>query len=94
MKVKWSGLLAVAIIALAITAYKVHTSHATVAGADGLPRIVLVADLSEADSADACAEIIHSVRELVTVDFKCRNSAQTANPRYYTVTESSRFLQF
>jgi len=62
MKVKWSGLLAVAIIALAITAYKVHTSHATVAGADGLPRIVLVADLSEADSADACAEIIHSVR--------------------------------
>ena len=62
MKVKWSGLFAVAIIAIAITAYKVHTKHATVAAGDGVPRIVLVADLSEADSADACAEIIRSVR--------------------------------
>jgi len=62
MKVSWPGIVAVALIVIAITGYKVHTKHATVAGVDGLPRVLLVADLSEADSADACAEIIHSVR--------------------------------
>jgi len=62
MKVKWSGIVGVALVVVAITAYKVHTKRATVSGAEGLPRVLLVADLSEADSADACAEIIHSVR--------------------------------
>jgi hypothetical protein len=62
MKVNWPGIAAVALVVIAITAYKVHTKHATIAGAEGLPRVLLVADLSEADSADACAEIIHSVR--------------------------------
>ena len=62
MKVKWSGIVAVALVVVAITAYKVHAKHPTIAGAEGLPRVLLVADLSEADSADACAEIIHSVR--------------------------------
>lgn len=62
MKVKWSGIVAVALVVIAITAYKIHTKHATVTGAQGLPRVLLVADLSEADSADACAEIIHAVR--------------------------------
>jgi hypothetical protein len=61
MKVKWPGIVGVALVVVAITAYKVHTKHATVAGADGLPRVLLVADPSEADS-DACAEIIQSVR--------------------------------
>ena len=63
MKVKWSGIVAVALVVIAITAHKVHTKHATVTGAEGLPRVLLVADLSEADSTDACAEIIGSVRE-------------------------------
>ncbi len=62
MKVNGPGIVAVALIVIAITGYKVHTKHATVAGADGPPRVLLVADLSEADSEDACAEIIHSVR--------------------------------
>lgn len=62
MKVNWVGIGAVALIVMAITAYKVHIKHAIVAGADGLPRVLLVADLSEADSAEACAEIIQSVR--------------------------------
>lgn len=62
MKVNWPGILAVALVAIAITAYKVHVKHETVVGVAGLPRVLLVADLSEADSADACAEIIHSVR--------------------------------
>lgn len=62
MKVNWVGIVTVVFIAITITAYKVHIKHAIVAGGDGLPRVLLVADLSEADSADACAEIIHSVR--------------------------------
>jgi thioredoxin-like negative regulator of GroEL len=62
VKVNWPGIVATALIVIAITGYKVHTEHATVAGADGLPRVLLVADLSEANSKDACAEIIHSVR--------------------------------
>jgi hypothetical protein len=62
MKVKWSGIAAVALIVTAITIYKVHTRRATATAADGFPEVVLIADLSEANSADACAEIIHFVR--------------------------------
>lgn len=62
MKIKWSGIVAVALITIAIATYKVQTKRTTVVGTDGVPRVLLVADLSEADSADACAEIIHSVR--------------------------------
>jgi hypothetical protein len=62
MKVKWPGIVAVALIVIVITAYKFHIKHARVAGRDGVPRVLLVADLNEADSADACAEIIRSVR--------------------------------
>lgn len=61
MKVKWSGIIAVTVIVVAITAYKAHIKNATVAG-NSVPRVLLVADLSEADSADPCAEIIHSAR--------------------------------
>lgn len=63
MKVKWSGIATVALIMVTITVYKVHTKRATATAPDGgLPKVVIIADLSEADSADACAEIIHSVR--------------------------------
>ena len=62
MKVNWPGIVAVVLVVIAITAYKVHIKHGIVAGGEGFPRVLLVADLSEADSADACAEIIHSVR--------------------------------
>jgi len=62
MKVNWAGIVTVVFIVIAITVYKEHVKHAMVAGADGLPKVLLVADLSEADSADACAEIIQSVR--------------------------------
>lgn len=61
-KLNWPGIVAVALVVIAITAYKVHIKHGIVAEGKGLPRVLLVADLSEADSADACAEIIHSVR--------------------------------
>lgn len=61
MKVNWSGIIAVAIVVVAIAAYKVHFKNRTLTG-DSVPRVLLVADLSEADTADSCAEIIHSVR--------------------------------
>ena len=51
-----------AAVVIAITTYKVQTKRATLTRGEGFPTVLLVADLSEADSADACAEIIHSVR--------------------------------
>ncbi len=68
MKRKWIGLLAVALVALGIIAYKWHLSsylsrdtQSTASAAP--PRVLLVADLREADSdGDACAQIIQDVR--------------------------------
>lgn len=64
MKVKWIGLVAVLLVAGAIISYRAHLSPEPRAeGKAALPRVLLVADLSEADAAgDACAEIIHLVR--------------------------------
>lgn len=61
---KWIGLFAVALIAIAIIVFKAEVSPGTPAvNSDALPRVLLVADLSEADSEDdACAEIIRAVR--------------------------------
>jgi hypothetical protein len=64
MKMKWIGLLALAAVAGAIISYKTRIAPEPQAAATtALPRVLLVADMSEADAAgDACAEIIHSVR--------------------------------
>ena len=64
MKVKWLGLVTVLLVAGAIIGYKAHMSAGPRAEAKAvLPRVLLVADLSEADATgDACAEIIHLVR--------------------------------
>lgn len=61
MRVKWSAIV-VLLVTIAIIAYKASKRDASVATPDRTPRILLVADLSEAGSADACAEIIRSVR--------------------------------
>lgn len=45
----------------AIVGYRASTRPAVVVTSARLPRILLVADLSEADSADTCADIIRSV---------------------------------
>jgi hypothetical protein len=37
MKVNWPGIVAMALIVIAITGYKVHIKHAIVAGGDALP---------------------------------------------------------
>ena len=64
MKVRWIGLVAVVLIAAAIIGYKSRISSASdQQNGAAPPRVLLVADLSEADEAgDACAEIIQSVR--------------------------------
>ncbi len=64
MKVNWIGIVAVLLIASGIIAYKTHMSATRRESANlAVPRVLLVADLSEADAAgDACAEIIHLVR--------------------------------
>ena len=60
MKVRWPAIVVAALVA-AFIAYKTRV-HRIATTPDGTPRIVLVADLSEADSADPCADIIRSVR--------------------------------
>ena len=64
MKMKSIGLIAVVLIAAAIIGYKAHLSpEAQAASATAPPRVLLVAELSEANAAgDSCAEIIHLVR--------------------------------
>lgn len=64
MKVKWIGLVAVALIAGAIIGYKAQRSSVTQAASSAAPpRVVLVADMSEANvPGDSCAEIIHLVQ--------------------------------
>lgn len=61
---KWIGLAAVAFTVVSIVTYRAQVTLRTpTADADALPRVLLVADLREADSeGDACAEIIRSVR--------------------------------
>ena len=63
MKIQWIGLGAVAIAASAIIAYKTQVLPQAQAANAVPPRVVLLAELSEADNAgDSCAEIIHLVR--------------------------------
>lgn len=63
MKGKWIGLIAVALIAGSIIAYKRHRSQESQASTAAPPRVLLVADMGEANSAgDACAEIIRLAR--------------------------------
>ena len=63
-KAKWIGLAAVLAIAFAIIGYKARSSpHQQTSSVAAPPRVLLVANMSEADSpGDACAEIIHLVR--------------------------------
>lgn len=61
---KWIGLLGVVSVAVAIVAYKVSVQEPDAVSND-VPRVLLVADLSEADKeGDRCAEIIQAVRRV------------------------------
>jgi hypothetical protein len=90
MKEKWIGLASVAFIAITIIAYKSHRSKET-ESAQVSPRVLLVADLREADSADdACAEIIRDVRIAqargVAVDELNPDSKSELLSRYHVLT--------
>lgn len=62
MKAKWIGLIAVAAIAVVIVASRARIGRESPIAA-ATPRVLLVADLSEADEeGDACAQIIQAVR--------------------------------
>ena len=59
---KWISVIAVALAAIAIVVYKTRVQQPERASNE-LPRVLLVADLSEADKeGDRCAEIIQAVR--------------------------------
>lgn len=63
MKTQWIGLSAVMLAASAIIAYKTQVLPQVQAANVTPLRVVLLAELSEADNAgDSCAEIIHLVR--------------------------------
>lgn len=63
MKIQWIGLGVVALAASAIIAYKTQVLPQAQAANAAQPRVVLLAELSEADNTgDSCAEIIHLVR--------------------------------
>lgn len=63
MKVQWIGLGAVMLVASAIIGYKIQILPQAQATDTALPRVLLLAEPSEADSVgDSCAEIYHLVR--------------------------------
>lgn len=65
IRVKWIGLAAIVAIAASIIGYKAHVNSQNAAEIKAnLPRVLLVANMSEADTpGDNCAQIIHLVRE-------------------------------
>lgn len=90
MKGKWIGLVTVALIAVGIIAYKAHRKQ-DAAGAPPFPRVLLVADLREADDAgDPCAQIIHDVRAArargVAVEELSPDSKSELLVRYHVLT--------
>lgn len=67
MRTRWVGVVAVAILAVGIIAYKEHRSRTSTipemqALSSDKPQVILVVDPREADTADNCAEIIRLVR--------------------------------
>ena len=90
MKTKVFGLIAVVLIVVGIGAYKTNRTQQT-QRTTAHPRVLLVADLREADSdGDACAEIIHSVQAAqargIAVLELSPDSKSTLLTRYHVLT--------
>lgn len=88
---KWIGLLAVTLVAVAIVAYKASV-QAPDAVSNGMPRVLLIADLSEADKeGDPCAEIIQAVRRArdrgIVVEEHNPDSTSLLLSRYRVLTQ-------
>lgn len=91
-KANWVGLAAVLAIAFAIIAYKARSSpHQEDSSVAAPPRVLLVADMREADSpGDACAEIIHLVQAArergIAVEELSPGSKSELVARYHVLT--------
>lgn len=95
MKVRWAGVVLVAIAALAIVGYKQHRilrTGAQLAKTASLdrPEIIAVVDPREADTADNCAEIIRIVQAEAArgtaVEQLSPDSASPLLKRYHVLT--------
>jgi hypothetical protein len=91
-KTKWVGLAAVLAVAFAIIGYKARSSpHQQASNVPASPRVVLVANMSEADSpGDNCAEIIRLVRSArergIPVEELSPDSKSELIARYHVLT--------
>lgn len=91
-KGRWIGLAAVLAVALAIIGYNVRSSpHDQASSVGAPPRVLLVANMSEADSpGDACAEIIRLVqaarRRGVAVEELNSDTKSELIARYHVLT--------
>lgn len=88
---KWIGLVAVALAGVVIVGYKESLRRPDAVSRD-VPRVLLVADLSEADKpGDRCAEIIHAVRRArdrgISVQEHNPDSQSPLLKRYRVVTQ-------
>ncbi len=92
MKVRWPGLVLVAILLVGILLLKSRTRQSAPSQTvKGTPAVLLVADLSEAnDKNDRCAEIIQAVRETskrgVRVEELSPDSKSDLLHRYHVLT--------
>lgn len=89
--IRWIGLIAIALAVVAIVAYKTRVQPPDSSSTE-LPRVLFVADLSEADKeGDRCAEIIQAVRRArergIAVQEHNPDSTSPLLSRYRVLTE-------
>ena len=67
MKIRWLGMSCLFLVALVIIVYKQHSGVTAQEVSTGVPSVLLVADLREAEEAgDRCADMIKMVRNVKT----------------------------
>ncbi len=89
MKANWLGVGAVALAAVAVFAYKVTRPTTTAHSVSSSPVVIMIADLSEADSKCGCGEIIRSVRAAAAKGVAVREMApgsEATTEKQYKIT--------
>ncbi len=91
MKIKWVGILAIVAAVAGVVVYKVATrsndGSATVASANrNAPRVLLYADLGEADEDCGCGQIIRSVRDAASRGVVTRENDDALGKKYKVTT--------
>jgi hypothetical protein len=98
MKVRWPGVILVALLVLGTLFLKSRMrQHAAPATATGIPSVILVADPSEAnDSDDGCAVMFRAVRQAAKRGVAVAEVAPHSNSellhRYHVLTEPTVLL--